>query len=242
MKILQQVFERVEKKYLLTKEQLNLLLKKIKDKIIKAEYTNYTICNIYFDTDNYDLIRNSLDKPLYKEKVRLRSYGIPTEKSKVFLEIKKKYKKVVNKRRVTLPLSEMKKYLEDRDNFQKKSQVLKEIDYLFDYYKLQPKLYLAYDRIAYIGKEDNQLRITFDYNIRSRRDKLCLEAGDMGEYLLEDQYYLMEIKGLGSFPLWLTQTLSNLEIFPVSFSKYGRVYEKIRNSKKEVKKESAIYV
>ena len=52
---------------------------------------NYNIYNIYYDTDNSDVIRHSISKPYYKEKLRLRSYYIPNNSNdKVFLELKRK--------------------------------------------------------------------------------------------------------------------------------------------------------
>ena len=41
------------------------------------------------DTSDFYLIRKSLKRPIYKEKVRLRSYDIPSKNSNVFLEFKK---------------------------------------------------------------------------------------------------------------------------------------------------------
>lgn len=220
-----QTFQRIEKKYLIDKDTHDKLLLKLKDKIKPDKYFKSTICNIYFDTDNHDLIRHSLDKPLYKEKVRLRSYGIPQLEDIVFLEIKKKYKSIVNKRRIALNLNDF--YNKIIPN----TQIKKEIDYLFKFYNLKPSLYLAYDRLAYIANNDSSLRITFDTNIRSRNDNLYLEKGDYGESLFDKDYYIMEIKANNAFPLWLVEILSNLKIYPISFSKYGKIYE--RNGEKK---------
>lgn len=89
----QEVFNRVEKKYLLDKDKTEKLMEKISGYIKSGKYPYTKICNIYFDTENNELIRRSIEKPLYKEKVRLRSYGVPNGKDKVFLEIKKKFKR-----------------------------------------------------------------------------------------------------------------------------------------------------
>ena len=219
------VFERVEKKYLLTKDKYEALLKAIEPYMTKDEYGLHTICNIYYDTPTYDLIRNSIEKPKYKEKLRVRSYGRPDKKDKVFIEIKKKYKGVVFKRRVSLTLEETERYLNNGIKPKKDNQILKEIDYFMNFYKPIPKVYLAYDRTAYFGKEDSNIRITFDQRIRSRQDDLSLGKGDYGDYLLDSNQYLMEIKVPLAMPLWLVHILSDLEIYPTSFSKYGNVYK-----------------
>lgn len=213
-------FERTEKKYLIDKKTYDTLLLKLKKQIMPDFYHKSTICNIYFDTLNNDLVRCSLDKPLYKEKLRLRSYNIPNKDSIVFLEIKKKFKGIVNKRRISIKLSDLNKYQNP------KTQIEKEINYFFKFYSLVPSIYLAYDRLAYVGIEDSSLRITFDTNIRSRNYDLDLEKGDYGEKLLNDNEYLMEIKVNHTFPLWLVKILSELKIYPTSFSKYGKIYER----------------
>ena len=179
-KLFNYVFERTEKKYLLSETKYNKVLKLIQPYMQQDEYGLTTICNIYFDTESNDLIRRSIDKPIYKEKLRLRSYGIPRENDNVFLEIKKKWKSTVYKRRITLSYKESEDYLYRGILLETKSQIFKEIDYFINFYDPQPKLFLAYDRVAYIGINDSSLRITFDSNIRSRTDDLHLADGDKG--------------------------------------------------------------
>lgn len=221
------VFQRYESKYLLTEEKYNLMRKKLEPYMQVDQYGLSTICNIYYDTPDYRLIRASLDKPAYKEKFRVRSYGIPKSGSNVFLEIKKKYSGIVYKRREVMSHEQSLEYLESRKKpFD--SQILREIDYFFDFYNLNPAVFLAYDRIAMFGTEDPELRLTFDSNIRSRFDDLNLASGDRGELLLRgDEKYLLETKIYQAMPVWLTKMLSELEIYPTSFSKYGRVYEEM---------------
>lgn len=220
------VFERTEKKYLIDQAVLDKFLEAIAPHVVKDKYGEYTICNVYYDTESDELIRTSLEKPVYKEKMRLRSYGTPKPDSKVFLEIKKKFKGVVYKRRISLPYEAAKRYLEHGEKPDKDSQILREIDYFIRFYKPKPKLYLAYDRIAFSGIEEPELRITVDQRIRSRWEDVALDAGDYGELLLNEQQFLVEIKTIRIFPIWLTSILSELEMFPVSFSKYGKIYHK----------------
>ena len=218
------IFQRVEKKYLLTDDKYKLFIEKIKTYMKLDDYGMYTICNIYYDTDNFDLIRKSLEKPEYKEKFRIRSYGVPSQDDKVFLEIKKKYKGVVYKRRISLTLKEANDYMENNIRPKVNNQILNEIDYLVSLYDLDKKVYLAYDRQAYYGIEDNNIRLTVDNNIRSRFYDLDLDLGDHGELLLPNGYHLVEIKVPITYPMWLVKILSELEIYPTSFSKYGNVY------------------
>lgn len=220
------VFRRVEKKYLITEEQYKLLLEKAKDYIEIDTYDYSTICNIYFDTDDYMLVNRSIEKPIYKEKIRLRSYGIPKLNSKVFLEIKKKYKGIVGKRRVSISLKEFYLYLETGKYPKCDKQIMSEIDYCFKLYDLKPKVFLAYDRHSYKGIENPDFRLTFDQNIRSRTTNLYMENGDDGNLLLQNKEYIMEVKTLNSFPLWFVDILSSLKIYPTSFSKYGNIYQK----------------
>jgi SPX domain protein involved in polyphosphate accumulation len=238
-----EVFNRYEKKFLIDNETYQSM----KDKLLNymefdAHNRNrefYTISNIYYDTSDNHLIRNSLSKPKYKEKLRLRAYGIPEGNGKVYLEIKKKVWGLVNKRRTALRLNEAYEFVNSGLKPEIKEymnrQVLNEIEYFLKIYTLEPKLYLAYDRIGLFGKENPDLRITFDTNIRSRRNDLILENGDHGEPLLQSDQWLMEVKAERSVPLWLSQMLSDYKVYSTSFSKYGKVHQNtlMENSKLE---------
>ena len=231
-----EVFNRYEHKYLIDEETYEKVIPIIEAHMELDKYNikhkPYTITNIYYDTEDDYLIRKSLSKPDYKEKLRLRSYGIPEKNSKVFLEIKKKYKGIVNKRRTTLNLKEAYDFVNTGNAPEAKDymnpQVLNEISYFLKIYNLKPKLYLAYDRIAYFEKENPDLRISFDKNIRSRRYDLLLEDGDFGEELLPSGMYLMEIKTYTAKPLWLTHMLTEFQIRRSSFSKYGTEYKRVQ--------------
>lgn len=219
------VFQRVEKKYRLTSAQYEAFCAHMAPYMEEDVYGLHTISNIYYDTKQYDLIRTSIEKPRYKEKLRLRGYRTPGLDSMVFLEIKKKYAGMVYKRRVSMTLQEAYDYLDNKKRPSIRGQIMNEIDYFISYYQPVPKLYLAYDRVAYFGKEDPELRITIDRNIRSRETQLRLEKGDAGELLLDADQYLVEIKVPTAMPLWMVRSLSELRIYPVSFSKYGSVYQ-----------------
>ena len=230
----QDVFERYEKKYLLDKEQYEQFLHRISGDMTVDCYGKTNICNIYFDTPDYRLIRTSLEKPVYKEKLRMRSYGVPKDSDRVFIELKKKYKGIVYKRRVDMELREAKNYLYQKKPAKQTSQIVKEIDWFLSYYKeISPEMYISYERIALYGNENPNLRVTFDTNILWRQDMLNLDSGIWGKSLLESGQRLLEIKIPGAMPMWLADCLDELKIYPVSFSKYGRAYEQLCEEKRK---------
>ena len=218
-------FQRIEQKYVLSEDEYNSLFEKINRYIEKDKYYQSTICNIYFDNESDDLIVKSMEKPIYKEKVRVRSYNTPDVNDNVFLELKGKFKEVVFKRRVEVKLEELYKYIETGELPNVSNmQIMKEIDYVIKRYNLKPKIYLAYDRLSFYDKNDINFRITFDSNLRSRKDDLKLELGDAGRLYDNNKFYIMELKSLTAIPLWFIKILSELKIYPKSFSKYGRIY------------------
>lgn len=224
----QSVFQRVEKKYLLTREQYEKLKITLKPYTVPDTYEISQISNIYFDTENYQLIRTSLEKPVFKEKLRLRCYGKVQENGPSYIEIKRKYKGIVYKRREGVELKRAVRYLYhpgNGDALDKNSQIANEIEYFKHFYQgLKPAMYLYYDRTAWVGKRDLELRITFDKNILWRTEHLNLTEGVWGNPLFDKDLILMEIKIPGAMPLWLPPILEKLEIYPTSFSKYGRAY------------------
>ena len=223
-----EIFRRVEKKYILTAKQYEKISNILKDYVVPDEYGKSTICNIYFDTENYDLISNSIMKPFFKEKIRLRSYNTPNEESTVFLEIKRKEDGVVGKRRISMKLSDFNKYLKDRKSINNSNtQIKNELDYYFGRFDLEKKMYISYDRVAFYGKEDRDFRITFDSNVKAREYDLSLNKGVYGENVLPRDKYVMEIKTLSSIPLWFVKVLNECEICPCGFSKYGEGYTQL---------------
>ena len=219
------VFKRYEKKYLLSREQYETLFRELRDHIVPDAYHRSTVCSIYYDTDNYELIRRSIEAPVYKEKLRLRSYGVPDDDGTVFIELKKKYKGMVYKRRVPMGAKAAMAYLAGEAGPTECSQMTREIDWFLHENDVKPKVFIACDRYAWVDKENPELRITFDENLRWRTEDLDLTHGSRGEDLLEEGSVLMEIKIPGTTPLWLAHLLSDQTLFPTSFSKYGTCYK-----------------
>jgi hypothetical protein len=210
---------------MLTKKQQRAVLEAMAPYMELDEFGHTTIRNLYLDTDNYRLVRQSIEKPVYKEKLRIRSYKQVGVNDKVFIEIKKKYDDIVYKRRESLTLGETEIWLKRGIDFPKQTQIGREIDYFFEYYKtLEPRVYLSYEREAFYSLDGSDFRVTFDENILARREELSLSSEPWGEKLIDDGYVLMEIKTSGGIPLWLTSVLSQLKVYKNSFSKYGEAY------------------
>ena len=226
------IFNRRENKYPLDMRTFAALRKEITARmdmdIYNANSDSYPILNIYYDTPNSDFIRASVDKPAYKEKLRLRSYGTPDVDSIVYVEIKKKVRGIVNKRRSGMTLREAYQFLDGGAtpgiHPDMNAQVLNEAAYILGRKPLKPALFLSYERIAYFGERG--LRVSFDTNIQTRRYDLHLEYGAYGEPMLFPGEWLMEIKSAENIPLWLSGLLAEYKVYPISFSKYGEEYER----------------
>lgn len=229
----QMVFQRYEIKYLLTRKQKNLILEAMEPYMVLDGYGRTTIRNVYYDTDSYRLIRNSLEKPVYKEKLRVRSYERADRNSPVFVELKKKYRGIVYKSRMTMERQLAEGYLAGEIPAPEASQIVAETDYFLQFYKdLSPKVFLSYEREAYYTKEPGEFRVTFDENILWRQQDLSLGKGVYGEAILQPGQTLMEIKTPGNIPLWMVKVMSEEGIRQTSFSKYGNAYQEIVNRKR----------
>lgn len=223
----QSVFKRYEIKYMLTQQQKQLLLQVMAPYMQIDAYGRTTIRNVYFDTDNYRLIRRSLERPAYKEKLRIRSYCRAEETAPVFVELKKKYKGVVYKRRVVMPRQQAMQWLCGGAGCPEKSQIADEIDYFCSFYQnLRPTVFLSYEREAYYSLNGDDFRVTFDENILSRQEAICLGEDVWGTPLLQEGMVLMELKTPGGIPLWMTDFLTRQRLYKTSFSKYGTAYSK----------------
>lgn len=221
----QSVFQRYEIKYLITGAQKELILQAMQPYMAADRYGLTTIQNLYLDTDSYRLIRRSIEKPVYKEKLRLRSYGQAAPGKEIFVELKKKYKGIVYKRRIALPEETALQWLQGTGDCPQKRQIVDEIDYFRCFYTpLQPKVFLSYDRRAWYSLNGDGFRVTFDENILFRQEDLSLAEPAWGTALLEPGKTLMEIKCAGAIPLWMCRALSQGGIRKTSFSKYGTAY------------------
>lgn len=228
-----QTFMRYENKYIITDKQKDILLP------ILLEYTDfdkycvgnkdYPIYSLYFDTENNDVVRRSVQKPYYKEKLRLRSYKLnPNDDDTVFLEIKKKIGGIVNKRRVVLTYKQAVRFIKygkvpQLNGIQK--QIMNEICYYTKLHPIEKNVLIHYDRTALFGKNDKSLRITFDRNLTANENTDILRTDSNGDFIVTPDTRIMEIKISGATPLWLTKILTENKIYRSSFSKFGRNFQ-----------------
>ena len=239
----QATFKRYELKYLLTRQEKQNVLKSMAEHMKLDDYGRTTIRNIYFDTDTYRLIRHSLEKPVYKEKLRVRSYQPAGPDDPVFVELKKKYKSVVYKRRLVLPEAQVMKCFEHGKPLPIHSQIGEEIAYFWDYYEtLHPTVFLTYEREAYYALDGSDFRVTFDENILYREEDISLGSKIYGTPILGENQTLMEIKTSGGIPLWMSETLTKNTLFKTSFSKYGTAYQQMMDDAIEEAQENGVTV
>lgn len=235
----QMTFKRYEIKYLLTNEQKAAFMSGMADHMKPDDFGRSVIRNIYYDTPDRRLARRSIEKPVYKEKLRVRSYKRPGRDDTVFIELKKKYDSCVYKRRMGLPLNLTEAWLAGDILCPDRSQVAREIEYFRSIYpSLSPAAYISYEREAFYAADDHEFRVTFDENILARTDELTLMSDPYGEALLDSGMSLMEIKVGASMPMWCVNLLSREKIYPHSFSKYGKTYKTIMTPVKTERKES----
>ena len=223
----QMIFQRYEFKYLMDARQLQAVLAAMAPHVVPDAYSHSSIRNLYLDTPDFRLIRRSLEKPVYKEKLRVRSYGRAGAEAPVFVELKKKYRSVVYKRRISMPQNQALACVAGRELWPD-SQIGAELAYAAGFYKtLRPAVFLSYERDSFRGVTDEDFRVTFDTEIRYRQEALTLDSDAWGIPMLAPGQVLMEVKVAGGLPLWMAHVLSEQRIFKTSFSKYGTAYEDI---------------
>lgn len=222
--VTQESFLRVEEKFALSNAQFEQLMGIIWQHLVPDQYPRYTLHSLYFDTQEFHDISKSLDHPMFKEKIRMRSYGNPTLGGNVFLESKKKFKKVGQKRRYALAYQANLEQMVGQA-LPTHEQIAEELRYTFIRHHIQPKVFIRYQREAYSAKDDASFRITFDRHLRYRLNDLDLYARESDQPLAQFPDVLMEVKVLDAYPYWLAHALSTLRLYPTSFSKYGAIYK-----------------
>lgn len=224
-------FERFERKFVITQEQLDKLFPLLEERLIRDKFSlgdGYSIYNLYLDNKVNTSIRNSLRKPYFKEKIRLRSYTLDNN-NKIFFEIKRKVGKIVTKRRIKVYMNEALDLIErgilPSGLSEHDLQVAKEIKHIVSTNNMEPKVFLSYDRIAYYDPKDSNFRLTIDKNIKYRYDNVSFTGDSSGIDVLSPNTYVLEVKFLHGLPLWIVSIFSDLQIYQSSYSKYGHAYE-----------------
>jgi len=225
-------FKRYEKKYMVTNQQAKAVIAALSTRMIPDVYGTYWVQNLYFDNENWDVIRKSMDKPLYKEKLRLRCYGKPNESGNFFVELKKKYNGVVYKRRIALPITALTELL-PQVKAKNDQQIARELAFYLESNRVKSRMYIAFLRTAFAGVGEEWLRVTFDTDIVYRQHDLEFVDPERGQPILPEGYQLMEIKTHTSIPLWLSKVLSENAIYRTSYSKYGTCFTDFTDSMKQ---------
>ena len=221
---MQSIFKRYEKKYLVTENQRRTLQDTLSKHMVPDQYCEYLVQNLYYDTENWDVIKTSIERPTYKEKMRLRCYGEAVDDSDFYLELKKKFKGVVYKRRIAISTQSLVNSSIRSIVSATPSQISRELDFYLQSNAVSEKIYISYQRVAFAGIDESELRVTFDTDIRFRLDDLRFANSSADQIILPEGMVLMEIKALGGMPLWMASALSENEIFPTTFSKFGVCY------------------
>ncbi len=218
------VMKRYELKYLMDGMQTAFFRRELEGHMQIDQFGLTSIASLYYDTPDYRLIRTSIEKPMFKEKIRLRSYGLATESGPVYLELKRKAYGIVYKRRVQTTIPLVKKFFAGYGEICAGGQINREITAFRDYYRtLVPTCLIIYDRTAYF-EPGGDLRLTIDDAPRYRTDRLNLTESMDGIRLLGDGWTILEVKVQDAVPLWLADILSRGKIYKNSFSKYGEAY------------------
>ena len=238
VKKLETNFKRIEKKYIVDKEDLDRLLEDLREYLVEDDFPNSSITNIYFDTEDFQVIRDSIAKKNEREKIRMRTYATdPKPSSQVFLELKKKDAQGIgHKFRLATNLGDIQIFMGNGDTVHVPSenkQLVDELSQLRDKYQgLDARMYIFYNRFSLKEKHtikkqpQTKIRITIDQNLTYRDYDVDILSGVYGNKLVGEGKVVMEIKTPGEQPLWLKTILEKHGIEPKSFSKYGTAYRK----------------
>ena len=232
------VMQRCELKYLMDGRQAMLFARYLEEHMRPDEYGMTTISSLYYDTPDMRLIRASIEKPEFKEKIRLRSYGRAYPDSTVYLELKRKAEGTVYKRRVPTTVVGAERFFAGEDTLGGSGQIKREIAFFRDRYRdLVPACLVMCERTAYF-EPDGDLRLTVDSSPRFRTDRLSLTEPADGEPLLPEGWRILEVKVQQAVPLWLSRALSECGIYRTGYSKYGEAYKKAVKKETEEKNET----
>ena len=220
------VMKRYEMKYIVDQDQAAYFLKALEGHMQADRFGKTSIASLYYDTPDRRLINASIEKPDFKEKIRLRSYGLAADDSPVFLELKRKAFDIVYKRRIQSVIPEVDRFFKGEDGIFGEGQISRELQYFKNLYRdLQPACLIIYDRTAYF-EPDGDLRLTIDNSPRYRTDAMELTRSMDGQLLLPKGQSILEVKVQDAMPLWLSKILDDAHIRKSSFSKYGEAYQR----------------
>ncbi|MGT2896598.1 polyphosphate polymerase domain-containing protein [Streptococcus entericus] len=226
-RIHQKEFKRVETKYLVSLAQLPHLLSDLGEYMEADDFAQSTITSLYFDTEHFDMVQDSLAKKYGKEKLRLRTYDRNGDlEAPAFLEIKQKIDGVGYKYRIkTSPKQAGLLAAGDMENHTEDKRLLAQLETLQQRYgTIKPRMLISYKRLSFKGKDNPSIRVTLDTSITYALVNDLVLTSSMALPLLPEQQLIMEIKVSDQLPAWLENILNQYNLDKVSFSKYGQAY------------------
>jgi SPX domain protein involved in polyphosphate accumulation len=230
-----ETFERKEFKFYVPIDQAMILRDRVMSHMVHDPYcanleqNRYAVRSIYFDTPNLLFYFEKVDGLKLRKKLRVRVYNEFKEGSPAFLEIKRKIEDTIIKERAQVNIEETEKLLngaklllrneDGKETFDR--VVLDRFVYLINRLKLEPKALITYEREAFFDPENPDLRITFDYNVRSFLNPT------LQDFYREDDLrtfsspnFILEVKFSIALPLWTRQMLKDFRLHLQSISKY----------------------
>ena len=232
-------FSRYEFKFPVKYDDMDRMLDDLAPYVGQDEHTDengyYTISSIYLDNDTWQCFYETINRDKYRQKVRLRVYGSVDNNSICFFELKAKFKGLVGKRRVKMRLGDAMTFIKecnaghdpDINTFEcSNRQILKELKHIILTKSLKPTVVVSYERLALFSKDDPDLRITFDVNIRTRDTELDLTKGTGGDYVTSEDTAILEVKTSKNIPYWLVGILKKYNYKDQTFSKYCSHFSK----------------
>lgn len=216
-------------KYELTYGQYSQLRKVGYSHLVEAPAGVHGLSALYFDTDDFELIREFQTDGPYQELFRMRTSEVLMKESLVSMEIIKRFEGRASQRHVLIPYVNAQSYLLDYRQYVNEqsieAQISREIEYLVGGKSLAPKVVISSDRLIMNCTKKVPLEVEFDFNIRWRTSDFDLRKGNYGEFVDPTLNVLMTIKSDGSYPGWFSELLQQLDVQPSTFSSLMVTYQ-----------------
>jgi len=240
-------FQRYEIKYWLTEERYFDVRDEIQRYMELDPYCHdrphhaYPIWSLYLDTFDFATFEERLDGLIFRQKYRLRTYGAdkPFEDAltdPLFVEIKKKQNKVILKDRSLIKVREALDLLDHASGnpfmqtlplAQKKT--MERFVFFQNHLSLGPQIAVKYEREAYFGENDRNVRVTFDRNLCAKESRALAEmyTETKNWFHHRNPQIIFEIKVYDAMPQWLVNILRRFQLRSEPISKYCESVEMV---------------
>lgn len=181
----------------------------------------YPVYSVYWDSPQLSLFWEKIEGLKVRRKLRFRRYAGQAD---VFVEIKQRVDRTLQKRRTRISEAEVRNWFGDAPGEPKLAPadpVVSEALVLRHRFRLGPRMAISYTRRALYGLYDADLRITFDRRVQYRATDFDIARQfDAGEYVIDPRLVIMEIKFSERVPLWLCKLVSREGFQMIRLSKY----------------------